>query len=368
MKENYLHLINAYLPLLWIVFAAVSSVFLSFVLMPCIIKIAHQKKLMAVPSNRSSHKNAVPTLGGVSIFISVILITILYSVINESIQLMTLILSLIMLFFLGVNDDLMTISAKTKFFGQLLVASLVIIVSNHRIEHLNGLLGIHELNYPVSFLFTLFVYILIINAYNLIDGIDALAGSIGVMVSAFFTIFFYVNNLLSLSVVSISLLGALLVFIRFNISIKNKIFMGDTGSMIVGFLLAFLSVKFLNENYDVNTIYRFKNPEIIIGALLFYPLVDTLRIFFNRKFIYKTSPFLADKNHIHHKFILMNTNHLQTTRFICFTNIIVLSVAIFTTDLEIHLSLFLTCLTGVLLLIFPFLKNRVLKVDFKRVY
>lgn len=358
MKQIYNEFLNNNFSFLWMLFATFGSIFLSLLLMPCVIKIAHKKKLMAIPCGRSSHKNAVPTLGGISIFISVTLITVLYSIVNNNVELMPLILALKILFFLGVNDDLMTISAKTKFIGQILVSALVIYITDLRIETWNGIFGVYELNNVFSFFITLFVFILVINAYNLIDGIDGLAGAIGVTVSAFFSFFFYYNNAIGLAVVSVSLLGALLVFIKFNLSTKNKIFMGDTGSMIVGFLLVFLSVKFLKTNYAIDANYKFNNPEIIVVALLFYPLIDTFRIFFVRKLIYKTSPFIADKNHIHHRILTINFKHFEVTKFICCTNLLVLFIAILTSNLEIHISLFAICLTGIIAISFPFVKQR----------
>ena len=352
----------------WIAFALFGSTYFSINLIPSIIKIAHKKKLMAKPCNRSSHTKPVPTLGGVSIFMCVTSITILYCAVNNNVQLTALLLSLILLFFLGVNDDLMTISPKTKFIGQLLVSSIIIIVSDVRIKTLGGLLGIEELNYLCSFIVTLFSFILIINSYNLIDGIDGLAGIIGVLISGFFGLYFYFNTVLYLAILSFSLFGSLLGFLKFNLSTKEKIFMGDTGSMIVGFLLSFLSVKFLNSNYSDKLLFKFNNPEIIVVALLFYPMLDTCRIFFVRKFIYKTNPFCADKNHIHHKLLQLYPKHADVAKHILFSNLAVLFVAVITPSQEINTRLFLIALTGIAAISVPFIKQRMFPFFAKRAY
>lgn len=358
MKDIYNFINDSDFSFLWIIFALLGSTYISLVLMPCVIKIANKKNLMAQPCNRSSHIKPIPTLGGVAIFISVTVVTLFYCALTNNVQLMALLLSLIILFFLGLNDDLMTITPKTKFIGQLLVSSIIIIVSDVRITTLNGLFGIGEMNYFASFIITLFSFILIINSYNLIDGIDGLAGTIGVTVSGFFALFFYLNNILYLAILSFSLLGSLVGFLKFNLSVKDKIFMGDTGSMIVGFLLSFLSIKFLNSNYGQNMAFTFKNPEIIVVALLFYPMLDTMRIFMVRKFIYKTSPFIADKNHIHHKILQLLPSHIDVTKFIFGTNLLVLVVAMATSSKEIHTCLFMTGFVGIGAIIFPFLKHR----------
>ncbi len=353
---------------LWITFALLGSTFISIGLMPHVINIAHKKKLMAKPCSRSSHKKPVPTLGGVPIFISVSVITILYCTITNNVQLMALILSLIILFFLGVNDDLMTITPKAKFIGQLAVSSIIIIVADVRITTFGGIFGLGEMSYFTSYLFTLFSFILIINSYNLIDGIDGLAGVIGVTASSFFAFFFYFNNILHLAILSFSLFGSLLGFLKFNLSVKDKIFMGDTGSMIVGFLLSFLSVKFLNINYNEQMMFRFNNPEVIVVALLFYPIIDTLRIFIVRKFIYKTSPFIADKNHIHHRILQLFIKHIDVTKYIFFTNTAVLFMAILSSHQEMHICLFLTLFVGVVAISLPFIKHRLFHFVSKSAY
>ena len=352
----------------WIAFALFGSTYFSISLIPSIINIANKKNLMATPCKRSSHTKPTPTLGGVSIFLCVTSITILYCAINNNVQLTALLLSLILLFFLGVNDDLMTISPKTKFIGQLLVSSIIIIVSDVRIKTLGGLLGIEEMNYFCSFGITLFSFILIINSYNLIDGIDGLAGIIGVLVSGFFALYFYFNSIMYLAILSFSLFGSLLGFLKFNLSTKEKIFMGDTGSMIVGFLLSFLSVKFLNFSYSDALLFKFNNPEIIVVALLFYPMLDTCRIFFVRQFIYKTNPFHADKNHIHHKLLQLFPKHTDVTKFILLANVAVLFVAVITSSQEINMRLFLIAGTGIITLLFPFIKHRIFPFFIKGAY
>lgn len=239
--------------------------------------------------------------------------------------------------------------------GQLLVAGLLMVFTNTRIIGFSMILEIDVLPYWISIIFTLFVYILIINAYNIIDGVDGLAGSIAFSVSGIFVYLFVRAGELSLATIAIALCGCLLAFLRLNFSNKNKIFMGDTGSMIVGFLLAFFTISFINmAQLDKSSEYYRASPALAF-ALLFYPLIDTIRIFFIRIVVYKTSPFKADKNHIHHKFIKKGYSHLMTTILISSINFIIIGIAFNMLYLNLNTQIIFLLLYGSALYMLPFL-------------
>ena len=193
-----------------------------------------------------------------------------------------------------------------------------------RISHFYGLFGISEIPYIISVLFTTFIFISVINAINLIDGIDGLAGTVGLLASLTFSYLFYELKLFALSTLSIGLAGSLIGFLRFNWSIKNKIFMGDTGSLILGFLLSFFAVKYI----IFNSAYRY-NPQLGVDApilmiiLLIIPLFDTLRMFSIRILAGK-SPFKGDRNHLHHLLIDSGLSHFSATLVLVSFNIIIL--------------------------------------------
>lgn len=333
---------------------ALITAFLAF---PTIIFIAHAKQLVDVPDKRSVHSKTVPTLGGIGIFFAVAIVITLTGAFLNAKLLMPIVAALIILFFLGVKDDILILSPKKKMMGQIIASLLVILITDIRITTFSGILGIHHLPYIVSIAFTLFVFILIINAYNLIDGLDGLAGSVGLLASLFFGFLFYKMQDMSLTVVSLALVGALIPFLYFNFSKVRKIFMGDTGSMVVGFLLAFQAVAFINLN-QLNPIAQFHlNAPIIVLSILFFPLLDTLRIFYVRVVIYKKHPFSPDKNHIHHQMLQLGLRHWQVTLVISIASTSVLIFALMSQYLTVNWQLLVVVITGLIMFSLPFFIN-----------
>jgi UDP-N-acetylmuramyl pentapeptide phosphotransferase/UDP-N-acetylglucosamine-1-phosphate transferase len=208
--------------------------------------------------------------------------------------------------------------------------------------------------YWVSVGFTLFVYLLIINAFNLIDGVDGLAGSMALMASVAFGYVFYVYNDISMVVLAAAVVGALVPFLYINFSKQNKMFMGDTGSMILGFILAVFAVRFIDSSeHSVTSAYHNASP-ILVLSFLFFPLLDTLRIFFIRLVIHKKSPFAADKNHLHHRFLSMGFTHMQTTVIIVSINAVLIVISFLCASLNIHAQLGILLASGTFMYSFYF--------------
>jgi len=348
-------------PFVWLVSAFILAFIIAYQTFPTILYVAKEKHLMDEPGSRSVHSNRTPTLGGIGIFFSlVVVMTIVGAMLNTKVLLLVM-GGLTILFFLGLKDDLTILSARKKFIGQLLAALLLIVFTDTRIIGFSKILDVDTLPYWVSIFFTLFVYILIINAFNLIDGVDGLAGSIALLISVVFSVIFYKLGALSLATISVALIGALLAFLRFNFSIKKKIFMGDTGSMIVGFLLAFFTISFISQSQiDIDSSYFKASPALAL-ALLFYPLLDTFRIFFIRIFILRKSPFEADRNHVHHRFIDYGFTHVQTTATIVLINLIVIIIAFNMLHLNLNTQIILLLIYGPILFYIPFLLKRRIK-------
>ncbi|WP_179343799.1 MraY family glycosyltransferase [Winogradskyella ursingii] len=338
----------------WLIGAFLLAFLIAYQTFPTILYVSKQKHLMDEPDGHSSHLDRTPTLGGIGIFFSLIVVmTIVGAFLNTKVLLLVM-GGLTILFFLGLKDDLTVLSATKKFGGQLLAALLLIVFTDTRIIGFSMIMDVDVLPYWVSIGFTLFVYILIINAYNLIDGVDGLAGSIALSVSAIFVYLFVNAGDLSLATIAIALCGALIAFLRLNFSSTNKIFMGDTGSLIVGFLLAFFTISFINmAQTNVDSNYYRSSPALAF-ALLFYPLIDTLRIFFIRIFILKTSPFRADRNHIHHRFIRAGFNHVWTTILITGINLIIIYIAFNLTNNHLNTQIVWLLLYGSALYLLPF--------------
>jgi UDP-N-acetylmuramyl pentapeptide phosphotransferase/UDP-N-acetylglucosamine-1-phosphate transferase len=329
------------------------SLLITYFSIPSIRYITVKNGLVPVPTDRCSHTKSTPVFGGVGIFIGVILTITLYSSIFESKNFSSLIAAIIILFFMGVKDDIHMLSAKKKFVGQIIASLIVILISDIRIASFHGVFGIHLLNYYLSIFVTLFVFLLIINAYNIVDGIDGLAGSIGILFSLGIGIAFYTLGQPEYALISFSLTGALVSFLYYNFSTKKKIFMGDTGSMIVGFLIAYLTI--IAFSFAKSTLDSSLNLTIILISLFFYPLIDTLRIVLIRLIILKKSPFHADSNHIHHRLISIGLKHWEATLLLSSITIILLASSCLLNNLNINLQIFVTIVMGVFFYSLPFL-------------
>jgi UDP-N-acetylmuramyl pentapeptide phosphotransferase/UDP-N-acetylglucosamine-1-phosphate transferase len=257
--------------------------------------------------------------------------------------------ALTLLFFLGLKDDILILSPRKKFTGQLLAALLLIIFTDTRISGLSGIMDITIMPYWLSVTFTLFVYLLIINAFNLIDGVDGLAGSLALMATVSFGYAFYRYDDISMVVLAAATAGAIIPFLYFNFSKHNKMFMGDTGSMILGFIIAVFAVRFIDSSESLaSSRYRISSPVLVL-AFLFFPLLDTLRIFFIRLVVHKKSPFTADKNHLHHRFLSLGFSHFNTTAVIVMVNSILIVSTFYYRNYDIHLQLAILLVTGTFL-------------------
>jgi UDP-GlcNAc:undecaprenyl-phosphate/decaprenyl-phosphate GlcNAc-1-phosphate transferase len=294
---------------------------------PVIITISRLKNLMDIPGNRSSHDRKTPTLGGVAIFASILIgyfITQGLWPTREGGGIINLtIVAIVILFFLGVKDDILVLSPAKKMVLQVASSALVIVGSDLRIANLFGIFNIYEIPYLVSIFLTIFIFIALINAMNLIDGIDGLAGGIGLIAAFIFGIWFFLNEYYALSFLSASVCGALIGFLRFNFSKTKKIFMGDTGSLILGFLLTMFAIKYINLNQEVDELGKalaYGSAPVIAVVVLIVPIFDTLRVFLVR-ILNKKSPFEGDRIHLHHILVDLGFSHIKATSILCFSTL-----------------------------------------------
>ncbi len=342
--------------------AILAPVLLSLRMYPVIIYLVKSKNLMDEPIERSMHTAKTPTLGGVGMFISFSLTLITLGMVlglsqADLIKLLSIVAATITLMFLGIKDDLMGLAPKKKFMIQILAALMVIVLTDVRIASCYGLLGLEELPYFASVVFSVFVFLALINAFNLIDGIDGLAGTIGIIVTATFGSFYLLNERYLMVIISFALIGALLGFLRFNLSTGRKIFMGDSGSMFIGFILAYQAISFLEFNATVVTPYTIAVAPIMAMAILSLPILDTVRVFIVR-IAQKKSPFSADRNHIHHRLLALGLSHKKATLTLGIINILVIALAFLIKDLYINLQLYLLVLVVPLLYFSPWLLFR----------
>ena len=296
---------------------------ITLIVIPAIITVAKVKKLYDVPDDeRKVHKEPIPSLGGLGMFIGLIfsiLLTINFSA--EAPEFQYYIAALLLIFFLGIKDDIIIISPIKKFIGQLIAAAILVYKAKLVITNMGGFLGVYEINTACSYLLTVFALVVIINAFNLIDGVDGLAGSLGLISSLVFGIFFFINHNIPYAVLAFTFAGSLVAFLVYNFH-PAKIFMGDTGSLMVGLVNSILVIKFIEtgSHYSFHPVAA--SPAIGFGVLLL-PLMDTLRVFAVR-IMHRRSPFRPDRNHIHHLLLNRGFNHRGVT-FTCMIAAIVIT-------------------------------------------
>lgn len=300
---------------------------LVYLTIPSLIRVSIAKHLYDTPNERKASKVVVPTLGGVAIFIGFILSTIIATDGYNFSELKYMIAAVIIMLFIGLKDDLMDISARKKLIVQIATAVMLIVLGNFRFTDLQGVFGIHEINYAVSFSLTFFIMIAVINAFNLIDGIDGLASGISIVISLVFGTWFLLAGHYEYGIMCFSLIGSLLGFFIYNVfGKKNKIFMGDTGSLILGVIMVILVIKFNQLNINQSLPYAVEAAPIVSIAILIIPIIDTLRVFFIR-LSKRRSPFTPDMNHIHHNFLKLGNSHLKSTILIVTINILFIAFA-----------------------------------------
>ena len=346
-------------PIVWIILFFILGFIFCTICFPSIFFVSHDKNLMAEPGKRSSHERLTPTLGGVAIYISLMLVITLIGAFINTHLLLLLSGAITILFFTGLKDDLANISPGAKVIAQLAAISLIVVFSDIRILSFEGILGLESLEYYSSITFTIFVFVLLINSINLIDGIDGLAAGASSISSLAFALFFYENDHISLAVLAIALVGSLIAFLRYNFSVTKKLFMGDTGSMVLGFMLAFFTISYINYDQTIDTSTSFNCSPILSIAVVFYPCVDTARIFFLRIFKYRRNPFTADRNHIHHLYINLGYSHKKSTIYIVLTNLVIIIIAYMLKDININIQLAALLVYGSLLYASTFATKKV---------
>jgi UDP-N-acetylmuramyl pentapeptide phosphotransferase/UDP-N-acetylglucosamine-1-phosphate transferase len=329
-----------------LVISFLAALIIGFFSIPKVVKVATRKDLVAKPNHRTSHTGRIPNVGGISIFISFVLAFMIASDFRLDNRMQFLIFTSLALFFVGLYDDIMIISAKRKLIGELLGIAGMICLGNIRLTNLHGFFGIHELDYIYSIPLTFFVTVVIINAINLIDGIDGLASGVGMIVSLFFGIYFHLTGNEQLSVVAFCLLGALIPFFIYNVfARRRKIFMGDAGALVLGVLIAALTISFNEVNVTVTSSYHVINVPMVSICILVLPMFDTIRVFTIR-LVNKKSPFSPDKNHLHHMFLSLGCNHKQATGILLLINIIYICLGFLfqnTPKLFFFTIIFLSC-------------------------
>jgi UDP-N-acetylmuramyl pentapeptide phosphotransferase/UDP-N-acetylglucosamine-1-phosphate transferase len=299
-----------------------SGFVLTYFLTPVISNVVKVRRLFEKRNDRSSHSVMVPSFGGISFFIVFVLALSFAEQFFTSGRAYYMIPAALIIFMIGLKDDLTGVGARNKIFGQLLATSLLFLSSDFQITELWGWLGIHHISLWISMPLAYAVVIFFINAFNLIDGIDGLSSSLGAFFFSFFAVFYFLRQDYTLLMICVSFVGMFIAFLRYNLSTDKKIFMGDTGSMFIGFILSAIVIEIMSSNFNeyVQSMQASNLPHVLIGVL-YIPVFDSIRIFIARASEGK-SPFTPDRTHIHH--LLMDYHgwkHPKTSFMIVVLNV-----------------------------------------------
>ena len=333
-------------PLEEILIAFFGSMFFTWIIIPRLIKVVSTLRLTDKPGKRKVHNAEIPTLGGLGIFGGFAFG--FHLAINGYISgVPYFTAAVIILFFLGIEDDLVNIKPRKKIYVEVFAALIIFFFTDMRFTNFHDFLGITIIPFWLSLLTTIFLVVVIINSLNLIDGIDGLAASIGIIASTVMGVWFWFSGDYGYAIMASSLLGALVVFLWFNLSNSlRKLFMGDTGSLVIGFILSVMIIRFNEINAGSSTLHNLRSAPAISIAILIVPLFDTLRVFTLRT-LNRRSPFIGDKRHIHHLMLGAGYSHRISTLYISIAQIIIIALA-FALDhigiLWLSLILLLICL------------------------
>lgn len=356
-----------------LILGALTSFLVVVFTMPSLIKVARMKHLVDEPSEaRKLHARSVPTIGGIIIFAAIIFTyalwfpeakllsdggkdyEVLYFAMGAAYSdLKYLIAAMVLLFFIGVKDDIIGFSPVKKLVGHMVVGYILVVMAGIRITNMHGVFGIYELPDSISIAFSFFVYVVLVNAFNLIDGVDGLAGGIGLIASLAFGFWLIMAGDVSLALLAFVLAGALAGFLVFN-SHPARIFMGDSGSLIIGAILAVLAMRVVD--HDTTRLPQYLkqiSTPIFVMAVLAYPLVDTLRIFIYR-ISRGISPFAADRNHIHHRLLNIGLGHRGTTFVLYLYAIAIIALSLVTRKWHPNVGLMVLGTSAFVLAMLPF--------------
>ncbi|WP_340102850.1 MraY family glycosyltransferase [Rhodohalobacter sp. 8-1] len=322
-----------------------------YYLIPILIKITCEKKLYDIPDgDRKIHNDFISPMGGVALFMGIFLGFSLSGAAENINGLSYLFAGLLMLFFTGLKDDLISISANKKLVIEFVSALIVMFGSGILINDFHGVLGISAIPLYLSVPLTFFTIIVIINAYNLIDGIDGLSGGVGLVASLFFATGFYAAGNEAMTVLAVITAAALLAFLLYNFN-PASIFMGDNGTLVIGFLLAFMTVHYINLQAINSFSAIFGNAAAVLPvAFLSVPLYDTFTVVLKRM-SRGASPFSPDRDHVHYELLRMGFTTRQTALFICLVSIAISLVAIALSGFNNNIVLF--SILGMMVMLLP---------------
>jgi UDP-GlcNAc:undecaprenyl-phosphate/decaprenyl-phosphate GlcNAc-1-phosphate transferase len=326
----------------------VTAFVIAILLIPPLIKLIVRFKLYDHPDLRKEHSMPIPTMGGIAVCAGMIISCLLWFRFSKDLFTVSFFFSILVLLIIGIMDDLNDLRARNKLVLQLGLASLIAF-SGVRITNFNGILGIDELPLTAQYTLTIIAITGITNSFNLIDGIDGLAGGLGFMSLIILGLFLTLCGDLNIALIAFALAGGLLGFLYYNFN-PARIFMGDTGSLVLGFVVAVLSVRLIQLNSSSNFIVL-QNVPVFALSLVLIPVFDTLRVFALR--IWKgKSPFDPDKTHIHHLLTNNGWSHNFAAKLICAAHGIILIAGYFLKNIRQEIGVLILFLLMLLIVAF----------------
>lgn len=303
------------------ILTVINSFLLVYYVIPKIAWVIKERKLNDTPNERSSHSGATPTMAGVAFFITLIITLFFIQNFDTEHIGLNLIASSTLIFMVGAKDDLVVSSPKAKLIMEVLATLFLFFHSAMEETSLHGFLGIYEVPSWLMYIFSVLLVVTIINAYNLIDGIDGLAAIVAIVIFSIFALIFNATELYFYFLVCLSFIGMQLAYLIYNFSIHKKIFMGDTGSLLIGFCIGFLALKFITMDVSKfgNFTFMPENELIVLVGILCIPLFDMLRVI-GVRLIKKKSPFYPDRNHTHHILLDLGLEHYKIAVLLGFIN------------------------------------------------
>jgi UDP-N-acetylmuramyl pentapeptide phosphotransferase/UDP-N-acetylglucosamine-1-phosphate transferase len=304
-----------------IIYSLATSLLISILFTPFLIQWSRRKGLIAKPNHRTSHDDHVPNSGGIVLCFAVLIPLMFFSGYPRSDNFNLLLSAFAVLLITGIIDDFNPIPVFYKFLGQFIPAMVIVSLftpSDLLIPFVSGWIHVPGI---INYLFWIVVIVVIMNAYNLIDGLDGLAIGLGIFAGLVFGILFLSQDI-DLAIFAFSLSGGLAGILGYNLSRRYKIFIGDTGSLLIGGILGFFTLKYINVN---GPSYLNQATYHVLG-ILFLPLFDLIRVIISRV-MKRQSPFIADRNHIHHIILdKFSLNHMKTSGILVMVQVVIFFV------------------------------------------
>jgi len=332
-----------------IIFSLFTTFLVTFLAIPKLIHFAEKLRVLDNGGDRSSHNGSIPFFGGIAIFTGIICSLLFWADI-ENIQ--YILVSILIVFIVGLIDDLRQITAFKKIIGQIIATLILIFLGDLQIDSLHGVLGVYDLPIWASISFTIFVVIVITNGFNLIDGVDGLAAGVGVISSFSFGVIALIMEQRDMAIIAFTLMGALIGFLKYNI-FPARIFMGDTGSLVVGMTLSILAINCIQYGLVIETLKLPNKGPLLAIAFLAIPLFDSLRVFIIRA-LKGNGPLTAGRDHIHHALLDLGYGHKYTSIILCTFSVFLILGSYFLLEFNVNLSIAILSAVTFILLYIPF--------------